>query len=101
MKSGFAVVPYRRISDKDVEIENRKSTFSGDKVLITDNKSIQSDNSLRKKYGKGVGLSEKEIRIIEYIGTNEFITNRIARDLLQIGTTVARNYLNGLVEKIF
>lgn len=99
MKSGFVAVFYRRILDNSVDNKNIKSTQSGDKVLITDDKSIQSVDSLREKYGKGVELSEKEIRIIEYLGRNEFITNGIARDLLQIGTTAARNYLNGLVEK--
>lgn len=99
MKSGFVVVFYRRNSDNGVDKENIKSTQSGDKVLIGDDKSIQSVNSLREKYGKCVELSEKEIHIIEYLGRNEFITNGIARDLLQIGTTAARNYLNGLVKK--
>jgi len=98
-KTGFVVVFYRRNSHESVDIENIKSTLSVDKVLINDDKTIQSVDSFREKYGKGVDLSEKEIRIIEYLCKNEFITNGVVRELFQVGTTAARNYLNGLVVK--
>lgn len=46
-----------------------------------------------------VDLTTKEMMIISYLQTHEAITNAAARKITGVGTTAARNLLNGLVAK--
>ncbi len=48
---------------------------------------------------KSVDLTAKEMMIITYLQTHEDITNAAARKITGVGTTAARNLLNGLVAK--
>ena len=48
---------------------------------------------------KPIKADNREIIVLEYLTENEYITNKIARDLLGLADSTTKRILSGMVEK--
>ena len=55
--------------------------------------------TIRNKYG--FSLNNHEQNILDYLSNHSWVTNASAREIVGVGTTAARNLLNGLADKGF
>ena len=57
-----------------------------------------SSKRLRKAKGKQIALTERQMRIIEFINQNGKITNRDVREIFKLSNRAALDEINKLIE---
>lgn len=76
---------------------------SGSRIMFRQDKggvtAVLSGGRMKSTHEESVDFNKNEALIIRYLKEHGSVTNAVAREIVHVGTTAARNLLNGLVDR--
>ena len=90
--------PKRRISETFVEYKKRDNVGQASRPFLSLRIVRLSSKRLRKAKGKQITLTERQMRIIEFINQNGKISNRNVREMFKLSNRAALDEINKLLE---